>query len=197
MPGSADNLLPIQIVVDGDVVLSRRLGVLASKVKDLRPAWADVHGIFVDAMVRRFASQGSEGGETWDHYSREPRYAAYKRRKLGLARGSRMPVLRWAPYASRRAFPRERLYPSLTDPSHPEHVYRAGKLDVAIGSTTPWGRGLNRGGEVQRWDRVAIPARKIIRFSEGTKRAMVRAILRHLHREAEGGIAEIRAPAIT
>jgi len=72
-----------QIVVPGDTLPQINLGFsrMGLRVKDLRPAWREIHQYLLGAQKEQFDTQGKRGGERWRALS--PAYAAKKLKRWG------------------------------------------------------------------------------------------------------------------
>ena len=120
---------------DGKKLFNDTLGIAADAVKDWRPAFDEIHQDFYSrAMPQWF---GSWGQGTWHDYYNEPRYEKMKRGVLGKPTGN-LAILRWTKgWGGSPAEPGERLYPSLVDPTHREHVYNTTKYRFSFGTKVP------------------------------------------------------------
>ena len=135
-------------------------------------------------MVRsQFLSRGARGGDDWPDYGNEPRYRPIKA-KFG---GGLHNILRWTPG-------RERLYPSLTDPRHPEHIYVEGKHSVRMGSSVPYALAHQLGQGRSRFDDIPLPKRPMIVPTVWERNTWIRAIQRYIgwDKAGTGGIPEVR-----
>lgn len=155
--------------VDGHKQLKDTLGIATNAVKDWRPAFDQIHDDFTDRVMP--SQFGSVGAGTWQDYWAEPRYAAMKRGVLGQKPFSKLSILRWAAggFGATKAKPGERLYPSLTQQTHKDHVYNTTPHRFSFGTRVPYAKKLQRGGYTQKWDNVTVPARKIIDIKASTK----------------------------
>ena len=189
----ADRLLDFGVNltgVDGPVA---KLGLAESRVGDLRPAWDAIHAgrtgdpllkgkgkgqslSFLTISKRHFATQGGRAGAKWDGYDDEPVYRVIKR----LFGGGEGRMLRW------RAG-RERLYPSLISPSHPDHIFEAKRHSVEIGTAVPYARNHQFGIGLQPFDRQPLKKRPVIALTRSDFRGWVRVIQRHVMRNIEPG----------
>lgn len=157
----------ITIGVTGQKAVSQRLQVAADVIGDLTPVWDDVvHPWFLRHMRRQFETSGSHGGDTWAGYEDEPIYRAVKLKLTGY-----LQLLRWD-------FENERLYPSLTDPSHPDHVYQRSEQSMSTGTSVEYAPRLIEGGEGPFGE--TYPGRNMISVTDRQRSDLVRAITRYL-----------------
>lgn len=94
-----------------------------------------IHPEFLKRAAENIESQGRLVGQRWN-YNGEPRYRRWKVNQVGHTK-----VLRWD------IGKKERLYPSLTDPTDPWHYFRQTPTSVAIGTMVPYAPRLQEGGE--------------------------------------------------
>jgi hypothetical protein len=137
--------------VTSKTVQTHGLDLLRDRVEEMsgrmqrmpRATEGRLHGYVLLRNEERFASQNATEGRKWANYSREPLYRAFKQSVLGD-----LTVLRW------KGGKEERLYTSLTNPAHPEHVHRVTRDTVEVGTTVPYARrllsdGKNQFGEIR------------------------------------------------
>jgi phage gpG-like protein len=119
--------------------------------------WTDTAPRLHDFLLVRqrdlFATGGSSEGMKWAGYGGEPKYKAWKQAVLGD-----LTVLRW------KGGKNERLYPSLTDPRHPHHVFDVGSNRVAMGTSLSYAKRLHRGGKNMFGE--PMPARPLVGLGE-------------------------------
>ena len=136
-------------------------------------------------MVRsQVLSRGARGGGGWPGYDNEPRYKAIK---AEIGGGLHM-MLRWQPG-------RERLYPALVDPSHPEHIYEESTHHVRMGTRVPYAIRHQLGIGVTKHDGIPTPKRPLIQPTVWDRNAWFRAIQRHIGYDKAawtGGIPGLR-----
>lgn len=177
------NLYNIKIGVRGDAQVSRRLGLAYDVLGDLQPVFdAAMHPFMLTHMKRQFASDGAYGGAPWALYAREPKYTAYK-----IALVGHLTPLRW-----QKGGPFERLYPSLVDKSHPEHVWKSDGKGASFGTRVPHAASLNEGGVGPFGERY--PARKIIAMRNESRKELISAIQREIVQQF--GAGAIRASRV-
>lgn len=141
---------------------------------DLRPAWKDVHNIFMEFEKKVFETEGGYASADWEPLS--PAYAAYKERTYG------------AKTIMRRS---DRLYKSLTSGSHSEHYYQSGPSFMEVGTRTLYARAHQFG-----YAKMGLPARPLIpKITREEGERIVDAILIHLFKSARGGLREGRREA--
>lgn len=189
---AAPGLLSLDVRILGTDVISRRLGIMADRAGDLTPAFRAIHdgrseGLakgekgFLEIVKLQFESKGRRGGTPWQGYDAEP---VYRRIKVAVGGGLDR-ILRWRPG-------RERLYPSLVVPTHPDHVFSVSRYGVEMGTSVLYALSHQKGIGEQKWDRIPVPRRPIIALTSRDARGWVRIIQRHV--AATVGIAGVRAP---
>lgn len=150
--------------------LDRTLMGVAGRVGDLRPAWNACHQYLLGAEEALFQSQGATGSKgRWAGYQGEPRY---QRIKAWLVPAAPAMVLVWGSKST------SRLWPSLTDPGHPDHHWAADEQSMTFGTRVPWAGRLAQGGPTPY--RETAPPRLAIDLSNTDRRALVRLIQRHI-----------------
>lgn len=104
----------------------------------------DVHRFLLKHTKDVFRTEGQAGGVKWPQYAgNDEKYGAFK---AGLLK-RRPQLLRWSAG-------RERLYPSLTDERHPEHVFAVSGRSMRFGTKVPYawrhqhGKGIGPFGEM-------------------------------------------------
>jgi len=122
-------MLHLEVEVVGEKQLSRVLDGIDSDIKDLRPAWEQIHKVFLEKRHGVFAMEGAfEGLPAWAPLS--PKYAEWKE-----SRYPGQPILVLT----------GQLRASLTDPNDPNHFYEATERELTMGSTrreNGWNLGL-------------------------------------------------------
>ncbi len=189
MPGG---LIDIDIKMVGVNAVSRKLAIARGAIKDLRPAWKAIHNgrpsdpllkasrtgpqvqSFTRIMELQFKTKGRRGGTPWVGYDNEPRYRPIK----FLLGGGLDNILRWTPG-------RERLFPSLTNVSHADHVFKAGRRSVVMGTSVPYAIRHQKGLGVTKFDKIRTPKRPIIALTKRDVRGWARAIQRHIQRAVD------------
>lgn len=159
----------------GVTQIERTLFALRQKVEDLSGAWPAVHQALLEHTRKLFASEGATGRHgKWDRYTGEPKYKAFRDRILG----PNEPILHFGSYS--------RLAPSLTSPSHPDHVFIGRPTRMEFGTRVPYADRLAQGGVGPFGERY--PPRRAIDLTEDDAQSVVRAVLRHIrsYREAPG-----------
>ena len=132
---------------------------LAQSTKDLRPFFEDAHNIFIAMEKEQFASEGAYSGERWEPLN--PRYAEKKARDG---------------YSGMQIMQRERrLFESLTQKTHAEHVYAFGSDWVEMGTRVLYARAQHFGYEPRN-----LPARSLIRITKAEGERLVDALLAHI-----------------
>lgn len=176
-------LLDISVTMTGVPEIRQTLVLAADRVRDLRPAFRAIHsgtrsspllvgggGLSFTEMLRsQFHSRGARGGEAWPGYDAEPRYAVIKAKHGGGLHN----VLRWVTG-------RERLYPSLTDPKHPEHIFEMTTHSLRMGTRVPYAIRHQLGQGLQPFDKIPLPRRPIIQVTKMDRDTWILAIQRHI-----------------
>lgn len=117
--------------------VSRMIGLATEVLGDLSDIFDDyVHEWLLEHEEKLFDTEGAHGGSTWGDYANEPHYVAYKLQKVG-----HLDLLRWE-----KGGKYERLYPSLTDPTHSQHVWESSRRGFAFGTALSYAGRLARGG---------------------------------------------------
>ncbi len=154
----------IEIIVDGKAEFDRAFSRLDANFDDLTPIWPDVRDKFWDIEKEQFDSEGSKGGGgRWKSLS--PRYAKQKIKRYGGG----VKILEAS----------GDLLKSLTGDA-PGSYYQAGKKEVAIGTSIPYGMHHHRGSG-------NLPERKVISFSEKQKKELMKVIQVSLIKELRRG----------
>lgn len=147
----------------GEVV--QRLVLSADNLARWDTFFEQLHPVWLRSRVRQFETAGAELGTPWAMYSRatgEHRYAAAKASIFGR-RLTQQDLLRWLTGDGQ-----ERLYPSITDPNHPEHVAVIGRDSASFGTRVPYAGNHNDGiGRGPEWaGDYPIPARPFMGFGD-------------------------------
>lgn len=128
------------IEVDGGMErLQTGLQLGSGALQDWSTFWGAVSIIWARTRAQVFETRGASVNRQWPTYSQtgERQYAAIKssifRRRVGA-----QDLLRWQPG-------RERLFPSLTDESHPEYVDERSPESITLGTRVPYASNHNRG----------------------------------------------------
>lgn len=144
--------------------LAERIEFGIVDLDDYTPLWRLVRQDYHDTRRDAFRTLGQSLGTPWPGYvEAEAQYAAIKGRILGYTthqgafRAPDSTQLRWS-----RG--RERLYPSLTMPGHPESVFRADPRSAAYGTRVPYAASNERGGgrAPDRLGGHTIPRRPVV-----------------------------------
>lgn len=166
-------LLHLRLEIDGDVQVSRQLGVLLEHVKDLRPAWRRIHqgqGLpgggqsMVVATREHFASHGARGGARWPELAER----TVRERNAMLARGEarfggRRPILRRT----------DRMFQSLVArTAGPDTVLEMHPHWMLWGTSVPYAGFHQRG--------AGVPRRRPVQPTEADKRSWVKTIQAYL-----------------
>ena len=179
----------LEVNLLGVEALNRKLLVMGDAVKDLRPAWEAIHDgkrgnpllgsdkfgararTFTEILTEQFRTQGRRGGTPWVGYQNEPRYRPIK----FLFGGGFSRILRW-----RQG--RERLYPSLVEANHPQHVFKSRRGTAKMGTSVPYAVKHQEGRGMQKFDNIALPRRRIIALKKSDTAGWARVVQRHIVR---------------
>ena len=149
----------MQITVDilGERQLNRRLGLIVDQSADLRPAFDDVRKNWIKNNRAQFRSEGAHGGgNKWQKLS--PKYRQWKARH----------------YPGKTILRRtDRLWHSLTVPTHPDFIYRTALQSLLIGTKVPYAIYHQKGAG-------AVPVRKVVELTEEQKRQWPQYIQDHI-----------------
>src|SRR5262245_22036501 len=147
----------IHVEISGTEEVTARLTGMAGALGELRPAWEEIHRVFMNFEQEIFKSEGAYVGSKWKPLS--PLYAAWKLRKYGS-----LPILRVTGELMR----------SFTEADHPAHVFRVTEKSVEMGSTDFKARYHQTGtlgkrqAAINRW----APGKRHTRSAEGRFRAL-------------------------
>lgn len=139
----------------------------------MRPFWDLVSDAWAASRVQVYATLGASTGTPWPtgpgsrpYTVAERRYAAFKAGRMGRQL-TRADLLRWLGG-------RERLYPSLTDPRHPQYVYRPEPAAVTLGTSLGYAGRHDRGEGTApaRWGGYPIPRRPLVALGDPLLRAI-------------------------
>lgn len=140
----------------GEVQFSRELLRLSAAGKDMRPAFDNIHEMFIRAEKMQFATQGGSGSGGWAPLA--PSTKAYKKQ---------------AKLDPRILHATLRLRDSLTQSSHPDHVYRASADEMFVGSKVEY-------GIHHQFGTSRMPRRRPVEFTENFRSNIVKALQSHL-----------------
>lgn len=145
----------ITVQTEGGRPFQAKLQVSAEVLGDLSEMFDEVvHPWMINHVRTQFETSGRHGGAAWEGYGNEPKYKAFKRRVVG-----RLELLRWAPDEGK-----ERLYPSLVNTGHPDHVWQRDNHSARFGTSVPYASDLEEGG-VGPFDE-RYPGRPILTFKK-------------------------------
>lgn len=161
----------------GEKAIARYEGA-AKRVGDLRPVWkGSFQPWLLDFLRSQFQTRGRTGGKPWAGYANEPKYAAFKQKLVGHNR-----LFRWDMRGGK-----ERLYPALTRPNHPDQILSISPTRASIAVTGPYAK-LQRGGRGPFGEK--FPARQIFPARGRAQQALVtelqRGLLTYLSRGTQG-----------
>lgn len=158
----------------------RRLTRMIKALRNLKRALTLTHPYLLAHMQKQFATGGSHGGQAWAGYN--PKYAAYKRALVG-----HLELLRWEKGG------KELLYPALTSPADPGHVFAVDDRHVTFGAVHPHIQKIFRGGTNQFGE--VYPGRNPLAMRPRQKRELATIVFKEILRQ--GIPARARTPLIT
>ena len=161
-------------VLTGSPRAERSLREMKSNLENFREVGPEVHRLIRDQVKKTFETEGANIGYRWPDYTGpESLYGEIKKSILGDKRGSRL--LRWSS-------DRERLFPSWTDESHPEHVWRIEGSTFIFGSKVPYAAQHEKGeGRGPEWaGQAPIKKRPIAALNRQTVARMSVIFRRHV-----------------
>lgn len=157
------------VETDGDDPI-RLCKMAVTGLDDWRPMWGAVAKAWRSDMRARFRTQGRSAGVSWPSYASTDEDAYYRYYKGGVLGVPQSVVatllLRWRG--------RERLYPSLVDESHPEHVDKRERTSWTGGTRVPYARHHDRGMGVapERMGGHDIPRRRLVNVGRRFQREL-------------------------
>lgn len=135
-----------------------------------------VHDFLLVRESELFDSSGASEGMAWAGYDREPKYKAWKQAITGD-----LTPLRW------KGSDGERLMPSLTNPNHPNHVFRTSSDAVTMGTSLGYAGRLHKGGRNMFGE--PHPARKLVGLGDRSTSRLAQLIAIYITRgEARGNV---------
>ena len=150
---------------------------------DWSKVWRDRRGplaaLWATSREEMFLSEGRSTGTPWPAYTAAEKkfYVKMKRWVLGVRKIDKGGILRWtAMPRSTVAARTERLYPSLTKPTHPEFVWQVRGNAVTMGTSVPYAKNHNdgTGGWTRKFGKkrtksvtVLTPQRRLVAFGKG------------------------------
>ena len=130
----SSRVLTLNLRVSGDDP-QKLAELLIVGISNFRPMWDDVAKAWRADMRDRFRTQGASAGTRWPTYRQTDEEQYYQWRKAGILGMTSAQVnrrlLRWAPG-------RERLFPSLISPAHPEHIDKRTRTSWTGGTLVPY-----------------------------------------------------------
>lgn len=148
----------------GDRQFSREILRVGQNAADMRPAFDEVHDLFLGVEQQQFRSQGGAYSGGWKPLA--PSTVASKRRQ------NLDPRILHATL---------RLRGSLTQKTHADHVYTATSDEMFVGTRVPYA------GVHQNPKTSPLPRRRPIEFSEKVRSDIVKILQRHLMSGRRGG----------
>lgn len=155
-------------IESGDLTMT--LHGISDALTDLRPAFKEVHSIFLEFEKKVFETEGAYASAEWVPLN--PSYAAYKDRVYGkqsiMMRGE------------------NKLFKSLTSASSADHIYSTGPGFIEMGTRVLYARAHQFG-----YERMNLPARPLIpKFTREEGERVVDAIMAHLFKSAKSGLRD-------
>lgn len=141
----------------GDSQFSREILRVGRNAGDMRPAFDEVHELFLEVEKQQFTSQGRAYSGGWKPLAASTR-ASKARRNLD-------PRILHATL---------RLRGSLTEKTHSDHVYRASADEMFVGTSVPYA------GVHQNPKTSPLPRRRPVQFSDRIRTEIVKILQRHL-----------------
>lgn len=171
----ATRAITLNLEVEGDDPLAFAQLMIVG-LADFRPVWPAVAKAWRRDMIQRFRSAGRSSGTPWPTYEQtdeEAYYRWYKAGVLGISQQeANRRLLRWSPG-------RERLFPSLINPTHPEHIDIRRRTSWTGGTRVPYAihhdLGIGRAPEEQGGH--AIPRRRLSNVSRRFQRRKLLPII--------------------
>lgn len=145
----------VEASVFGERVVARRFVRFAGAAVDASAAFRRIARILADSTEENFRTRGVAGGSRWRDLS-EP-YASRTGRRVDER------ILRLT----------DRLYRSLTDEGHAEHVQEIGPTEMRWGSRVPYGK-FHQSSR----PRSKIPYRPPVRLSQRRRREVAKELQR-------------------
>lgn len=145
----------------GEKQFSREILRVGRNAGDMKPAFDKVHDLFLEVEEKQFSSQGGAYSGGWKPLA--PSTVSYK------ARAGLDPRILHATL---------RLRGSLTQETHPDHVYRASADEMFVGTRVPYA------GVHQNPVSSPLPRRRPIQFDDAVRSDILKILQRHL---VEGG----------
>lgn len=129
--------------------LKHSIQLAKEALEDWTPFFEELHPIWLASREEQFRTAGRAYGTPWPMYSRatgEHQYAAVKASIFGR-KLSQADLLRWL-----NSDGRERLYPSIVNASHPDHIYRVTPTSGEYGTSVPYAENHEYGtGKMPEW----------------------------------------------
>lgn len=147
----------MDLEVFGEKQLSRELLRVGANASDMRPAFDDVHALFLKVEEKQFSTQGAAYSGGW-----KPLAPATVKHKL---RHSLDPRILHATL---------RLRKSLTNKTHVDHVFRSSADEMFVGSRVPYG------AVHQKPVTSPLPRRRPVEFSNDVRREIMKLLQRHV-----------------
>jgi hypothetical protein len=163
----------IEFTVTGGKRAAKALREFADKADNLEAIAPQVHQQLISDHWAVFETQGRHIGENWPGYTgQEALYGFIKSKMLGINENR---LLRWEPG-------RERLFPSVVSPTHPEHVWRVKDGAFEFGTSVPYAKNHQEGsGRGPAWAGFPkIKQRRFLGLTRRTAAKITRLIRSHM-----------------
>lgn len=161
-------MVNFSVEIAGNTQLDHAFRQFAARLRDFSVVWPDVAEVLREIIAETFDTEGTSGGQAWQPLT--PRYAAWKRRKVG-----NKPIEELS--GALRA--------SLTRKNARGSVETYTATELTLGSSLRYAR-------VQHTGNRRLPARPLLRLTESDKRRMVKAVQTLLIQEVEHGGVQVR-----
>lgn len=142
----------------GEKQFSREILRVGHNAQDMRPAFDEVHELFVDVETKQFSTQGGAYSGGW-----KPLAGATKARKRRLNLDPRI------------LHATLRLRKSLTNKTHVDHVYRVSPDEMVVGTRVPYA-----GPHQKPRSGSGLPRRRPIEFNDRVRQSILKILQRHL-----------------
>lgn len=169
-------MLELKLSLDGLGALENRVAAMQERAQDLTPVWGVAHDLFRVEMYGQFESEGKQIlGSEWQPLS--PKYAATKPE---------------TPTPFGILYRTGKLYRSLVEENHPNHVKRISASEAVFGTNVTNDEGapypvFHQTGATRDFTRkdgttgtAVLPARPIIGFRPAFKQMLTRVMLTYV-----------------
>lgn len=144
-----------ELEVFGDTIISRGFLRGGDRLRDMRPAWHEIHDLLLTEWDTQFATQGGRASGGWAPLAES---TVRRKRAMNMDNGILQRTMR--------------LRDSLTEKGHSDHVLKLTKDELVVGSSVPYGP-FHQGGTAR------MPARPPAALREQAKRGVSSIMHRH------------------